>query len=90
MSEVLSSRLNIRISDEDKALIELAAKLENLNISQFVLQSAKKIARETMLEHEKISLNKQESQRFLDLLKNPPKPNAALLSAMEKYSEYTD
>lgn len=58
-----------------------AAALKHKDLSEFVRQHSVDAAKAVIREEEHISLSQRDSLRVLDLLENPPKPNAKLLSA---------
>jgi len=76
-----NSRLSLRIRPEDKALLLRAVALRDTDLTDFVLQQAVRAAREVIDEAERVQLSARDSLRVLDLLENPPAPNAKLLDA---------
>jgi uncharacterized protein (DUF1778 family) len=76
-----NKRMSLRISQEEKAILLRAAVLKNKDLSEFVRQESVDAAKAVIREEEHISLSQRDSLRVLDLLENPPKPNAKLLSA---------
>ena len=76
-----NSRVALRIRTADKALIMRAVALEQTDMTEFILRTALREARLVIEEHERIKLSQRDSQRVLDLLENPPAPNAKLLNA---------
>ena len=55
-----------------------AAALENTDLTDFVLQHALRSAKAVIQEAEHIRLSERDSLRVLDVLENPPRPNAKL------------
>lgn len=78
-------RLEARVTAELKRTIAHAAHLAGRSITDFVLESVRKSAHETILEHEVIRLNGDESRAFVRALLHPPKPNAKLRAAFASY-----
>ena len=76
-----NKRMSLRISPEEKAILLRAAVLKNKDLSEFVRQQSVDAAKAVIREEEQISLSRRDSQRVLDLLENPPRPNAKLVSA---------
>ena len=76
-----NKRMSLRITQEEKAILLRAAVLKNKDLSEFVRQESVDAAKAVIREEEHISLSQRDSLRVLDLLENPPKPNAKLLSA---------
>lgn len=79
-------RLQVRLSEDVKALIERAANLEGRSLSDFVVQSAHQAALETIERHEVIRLPAEESRRLAELLLDPPEPNEALREAAARHA----
>jgi uncharacterized protein (DUF1778 family) len=76
-----NNRMSLRIPAEEKAMLLRAAALKHKDLSEFVRQHSVDAAKAVIREEEHISLSQRDSLRVLDLLENPPKPNAKLLSA---------
>ena len=81
-------RITARLSAEKQELLQLAADLSGSTLNQFIVQAALRAAAE-VIEQEvairAISLNAEESRRFLALLEDPPQPNDNLKRAMERF-----
>ena len=67
-----------------------AAAVSNISMTDFLLNSARKAAEAVLAEAHQIKLNQQEWDRFMDLLDNPPPPNAALRAAMQRHQALLD
>lgn len=76
-----SARLALRIRPEDKAKLMRAVELQGTDLTDFVLRRALRAADAAIEKAEKIVLGPRDSRLILDLLDNPPKPNARLLAA---------
>ena len=76
-----SSRVSLRIRPEDKALLVRAVSYTHMDLTSFVLQNALQAAKAVIAEAELIALSEQDSLRVLDVLEDPPPPNARLLAA---------
>jgi len=79
------SRLEARISNEQKALFQQAAMLSNRTLSEFVVASAQEAATRIIEAHETIRLEREDQIKFVQALLNPPKPNARLRQAAQQY-----
>ena len=75
-----NKRMNLRVSPEAKAKLVRAAALRNTDLTNFVTQSALREAETVIQEAEVIRVSEQDHERILELLENPPKPNAKLLA----------
>lgn len=76
-----NSRMSLRIRPEEKALLMRAVALEGTDLTDFVLQPALRAAKTIVEEADRVQLSEGGSLRVLDLLENPPAPNAKLLAA---------
>ena len=76
-----NNRMSLRIPAEEKAMLLRAAALKHKDLSEFVREHSVDAAKAVIREEEHISLSRRDSLRVLDLLENPPEPNAKLLSA---------
>lgn len=68
--------IQIRASAETKALFNRAAALRGQKLSEFMLESARHQAEETLLNQRAFFLNDEAHARFIALLDAPPKPSA--------------
>ena len=82
-----TGRIELRIDAAAKAKLARAAALEHVDLTAFILRAALPAA-ESVIEHaERISLSKRDSLRVLDLLENPPSPNARLRRAAAAFAK---
>jgi len=75
-----NNRMSLRIRDEEKALLLRAVALKHTDLTEFVIRHAVLAAREVIAKAEHVQLSERDSLRVLDLLENPPKPNARLMA----------
>lgn len=68
--------IQIRTSAETKALFNRAAALRGQKLSEFMLESARHEAEETILDQRTFFLDEEAHARFLKLLDAPPAPSA--------------
>ena len=76
-----NSRIAMRIRASDKAMIMRAVALEQTNLTDFMLRTALREAQAVIDNHEQVKLTRRDSLSVLDLLENPPTPNAKLRKA---------
>lgn len=74
--------LNIRIKPEVRDLIDRAAKSRGKNRTDFILDSARVAAEDTLLDQVIMSVSPQAFEQFQARLDMPPKPNDRLLKTM--------
>lgn len=79
-------RIDIRVNSESKSLFLKAAELSGQNLSAFIVESVRDRAVRILEEHDRIRLNSQARDTFLNALANPPAPGAALRRAAKKYA----
>ena len=76
-----NSRMSLRIPTEEKVLLLRAVALKHTNLTDFVISSAMEAARSVIDQAERLRLSGRDSLLALDLLENPPAPNAKLMAA---------
>lgn len=77
-----NKRMQLRIQPEQKATLMRAAALRNTTLTDFIFQIAMREAKIVIEEAERIQLSERDSLLVLDLLENPPAPNAKLRRAI--------
>ena len=76
-----NQRMSLRISAKDKALLIRAASLQQVNLTEFVLRTSVQAAQAAIEHAERLELSERDSLRVLELLEQPPAPNARLRAA---------
>jgi len=76
-----TARLDARVSQEQKALIQRAADLQGRSLTDFIVASLQESAKRAIEEHEVIVLSAEARRVFIEALLNPPEPNEALRRA---------
>jgi len=84
--DVRSERVQARISPDTKRLLERAASLRGVSLSDFVVSSAYDAATRTVKDHQVIALSARDSEAFALALLSPPAPNDALKRARKRYT----
>ena len=77
-----NQRLQIRLSAAKKARIARAAAIKQVDLTQFVTESALREADAVIEQLEHIELTEQEYLQIMELLESPPAPNARLQAAI--------
>lgn len=83
-------RLDVRVTAEQKALVQHAADLHGRSLSDFVLTSVQRAAEETIRSHELLSLSARESRDFVASLLAPPAPSDRLRTAAAHYEQLVE
>jgi uncharacterized protein (DUF1778 family) len=78
-----NSRMSLRIRPEEKAMLLRAVALNRTDLTDFVLRHALRAAKAVIEEADRVRLSERDSLRVLELLENPPAPNARLLAAAQ-------
>jgi len=76
--------IQIRASAAAKALLNRAASLRGQKLSEFMLESARRQAEETILDQRSFFLDPEAHEKFLAMLDSPAKPNKALRDLMRR------
>jgi uncharacterized protein (DUF1778 family) len=75
-----NQRVSLRIRAEEKALLLRAVDLKHTDLTDFVLHHALRAAKAIVQQADQVQLSARDSLRVLDLLENPPRPNARLVA----------
>ena len=80
-----SARLETRISDAQKDLIERAAAYTGRTVSDFVIAHVEVAAKKVVEDYERLRLNQEQSRILVDALLAPKRPNKRLRRAVDEY-----
>ena len=81
MTALKKQRIDLRLSEDDKSLIEEAAAMTNQSISQFMVSTASERAAEVIDRHRRMILNEASWNTVREAISNPPAPNDRLKRA---------
>lgn len=76
--------IQIRTSADTKAVLNRAAALRGQKLSEFMLDSARRHAEETVLDQRAFFLDPKAHKKFLAMLDAPAKPSAKLRAIMKR------
>jgi uncharacterized protein (DUF1778 family) len=79
-----SIRIEIRLSEEQKELLEQAAAIKGQDLTSFALGVLLEEAYGVLKERETRTLTLRDRRAFFKLLQKPPAPNAALRAAVRE------
>ena len=82
-----TNRIDLRVSKEQKELLETAASIKGLSLSSYLLTNCLSIAQADIVEHQKLVLSDRDRDLFLSLVANPPQPNQDLVAAMQEFQQ---
>ena len=86
---VKTERLDCRISEDDKQLLERAAAKAGLRLTDFVVSTLVVAAREVLREDEPIRLSREDWDQFLAQLAADTTPGTRLSEAMARFAQGT-
>lgn len=84
---IAQDRMEVRLANDEKALIEAAAHVRGLKVSAYARSVLLEESKQVLIEAQKanaIMLSRDESQRFMEALSAPFTANAKLAKAMER------
>jgi uncharacterized protein (DUF1778 family) len=76
------SNIHLRAKSSERDLIDQAAQLKGMNRTQFMMSAALEKANEALTANSTLFLSEEQFAKFIELLDNPPSPNAALKRLM--------
>ena len=79
------SRIDLRVTAEQKALLEKAASMQGVSLSAYTLLHLLPQAQKDVEEREKLILTDRDRDLFLSAIANPPKLQGKLKSAIAEY-----
>ena len=79
-----TNRLDLRISDSDKEILDKAAQSNGLTLSSYIVSVALKQAKLDLIQNETIVLANRDRDTLLKLLAESPEPNQALKDLFRK------
>ncbi len=82
-----SKRLEARVTEQQKELLQRAADLSGRSLTDFIVSSLQSAAEETIRTHQVIELTARSTEAFVNSLLNPPAPNERLRAAARRYQE---
>ena len=76
-----NNRISLRIRASDKATIMRGSVLAHTDMTDFIVRNAVSAAQAVIDKSERVVLSERDSLRVLEVLENPPAPNAKMLAA---------
>lgn len=86
-SKSKEKRIDLRVSQAQKALLERASELKGMSLSAYLLSQGLAAAQADIEKHHKLLLSDTDRDLFLQLLAHPPQPEKALSDAMREFQE---
>jgi uncharacterized protein (DUF1778 family) len=82
-----AERLNFRLEPQKKRLIEQAAAIRGLSLTDFAVTTLFREAQEVLSSEQSLVLSDRDRDAFLAALDRPPAPNAKALRAAKRYKD---
>lgn len=80
-----SERIQARATKHAKDVLERAAAIQGISLSDFIVSTALEQANRTLRAHEQLELSVRDSRAFAEALISPPAPNETLRAAWERH-----
>lgn len=87
MIETKNSRIELRVTPEQKKILERAASLKGISLTAYTLSHILEIAQQDINKHEKLILSNRDRDLFLSALENPPELSGNLKIEIAKYRQ---
>ena len=88
MAVLKDKTLNMRVTEPEKKLVEQAASISHMGMSQFMLQATLRAAEEVLADQTRFVLPAAEWDRFVELLDRPAQLLPGLREAASKPSPF--
>jgi uncharacterized protein (DUF1778 family) len=80
-----TERLDARVTKEEKRVIETAAALRGISVTDLLRTSVTDVATRIIRDNEILTLSERERRTFVQVLTSPPRPKEAALAAAQRY-----
>jgi uncharacterized protein (DUF1778 family) len=85
---VRSSRLGLRATAEQEAVLRRASEIAQKSLTDFILESACSAAENTLLDQRLFLVSGHQYQQLLDMLEQAPNPNPGLSNLFKRQSPW--
>ena len=86
-SNFKDSRIDLRVTQEQKELLEKAASLRGISLSAYTLLHLLPIAKQDIDTQERLILSDRDRDLFMPIMENPPELQGNLKTAIKKYRD---
>ena len=80
-----TERLDARVTKEEKRVVETAASLRGISVTDLMRTAITDAANKIIREKETLTLSEREREAFVQALMNPAQPNDAAIAAVRRY-----
>lgn len=84
---VATERINMRVSEDARSMIDRAAELQGVDRTAFMLDASVSRARSVLVEDAVLQLTATEGEQVRELLEQDAAPNEALQRALQRLGE---
>jgi uncharacterized protein (DUF1778 family) len=84
-SNAKDSRIDLRVTQEQKELLEKAASVRGISLSAYTLFYLLPIAKQEIEASERLVLSDRDRDLFMSMMENPPELKGNLKTAIKKY-----
>ncbi|QIR35454.1 DUF1778 domain-containing protein [Tolypothrix sp. PCC 7910] len=84
-SPAKDSRIDLRVTQEQKELLEKAASLRGISLSAYTLSHLLPIAKQEIDNQERLVLSDCDRDLFMSMMENPPELQGNLKTTIKKY-----
>lgn len=82
-----TSRIELRVTPQQKKLLEQAASVKGISLSAYTLSHLLEIAQKELDNHQKLVLSNEDRDLFLSVIENPPQLKGNLKKAISQYRQ---
>ena len=86
-TRIKDNRIDLRVTQEQKELLERAAALKGISVSAYTLFHVLPAAKQDLDSHERLILSDRDRDLFMSVMENPPALKGKLKSAIAQYRE---
>jgi uncharacterized protein (DUF1778 family) len=86
-SPAKDSRIDLRVTQEQKELLEKAASLRGISLSAYTLFYLLAVAKQEIEDQERLVLSDCDRDLFMSIMENPPELQGNLKIAIKKYRD---
>ncbi|MGL4618924.1 DUF1778 domain-containing protein [Chroococcidiopsis sp.] len=86
-TRIKDNRIDLRVTQEQKELLERAATLKGVSVSAYTLLHVLPAAKQDVDSHERLVLSDRDRDLFMSVMENPPALKGKLKSAIARYRE---
>ena len=87
LSHSQTTTIEITVPQDRKTILEKAATLEGLSLSEYLLKIATDIAEQSLLQTESITLSEKDWEIVTSAINDPPELNSTLKTAINRYKK---